>query len=72
LPDAEAIPARLATRFGVDVLVLAGSTADPGVLLAELQRSEPAYQMPAWQHYRFQVFTRFPANGSNGTGTTTA
>jgi hypothetical protein len=58
----EAIAARLAVHHGVDILVLAESGADPELLLSELRRSDPAYQMPSRQHYRFQIFTKFPGS----------
>jgi hypothetical protein len=42
--DKEAIVSRVAIEHKVDVLVLAESTVDPDVLLAELKQSEPAYE----------------------------
>ncbi len=59
LPDQEAIVARAAVEHSVDLLVLAESSTDPDLLLAELRRSHAEFDYPAGQHERFQIFTRF-------------
>ena len=58
----ESIVACMAIEKKVDILVLAETTVDADVLLSELRLSDPAYDRPDFQHYRFQIFTRFPGH----------
>jgi exonuclease III len=55
----ESIVARTALGHDVDLLILAESSVQPEVILAELNRDSPDYHYPANPHDRFVVFTRF-------------
>lgn len=55
-----AIVARTALRHDADLVILAESKVDPGLILEELNRDSVNFHYSSEPSKRFQVFTRFP------------